>query len=494
MKRSVIFPGGGMRVAYQAGVFRALSEAGLEFFHGDGSSGGIMNLAMHLSGLSAPEMCERWQTLNVHDFASLEKFDELVLGPESIALSSSDGVRNKVYPHLGIDAAKIRACTATAGSFNVCDFANKTLVTVPHTEVTLDHLVAGISLPIFMPPVMIGGQAYTDSVWIKDANLIEAVRRGAEEIWVIWAVGNTAEYAHGWFRQYVHMIEMAANGSLIADLAAIAGVNGEIAAGRSPYGQTGPIRVHLVHPEFPLPLDPDYFLGRIDGPTLVAMGYADGCRYLANQPADGIALTSDATRMQEPGEGLTFREKMSGSFFYGATDPQAPPPAGAAARPIVLHATIQIDDAESFLTDPEHPGRLVGSVESPEWGNAPIVAGEFNLFVPDPGTTWRLMVYTARFNVNGQMRYFAGRKIAGRSSVLGVWHETTTLYTTLHDGSDDSAPIIGAGVLSLGVSDLVAMLETMHATWASHPIAVLERFGKVFLGGLWESYFHHITR
>ena len=61
-RRSLILAGGGMRVAYQAGVLRALHEAGLSFFHADGTSGGTINLAMLLSGLSPEEMSERWRT------------------------------------------------------------------------------------------------------------------------------------------------------------------------------------------------------------------------------------------------------------------------------------------------------------------------------------------------------------------------------------------------------------------------------------------------
>ena len=59
-----------MRVAWQAGVLLALEEAGLTFAHADGTSGGTINLAMLLSGRSPLEMCERWRTLRVRDFAS----------------------------------------------------------------------------------------------------------------------------------------------------------------------------------------------------------------------------------------------------------------------------------------------------------------------------------------------------------------------------------------------------------------------------------------
>ncbi|MBV9707442.1 MAG: patatin-like phospholipase family protein [Chloroflexi bacterium] len=53
-----------MRVAYQAGVVRALIKAGLCFAHADSTSGGIINPAMLFAGLSPVEMCDRWRTLH----------------------------------------------------------------------------------------------------------------------------------------------------------------------------------------------------------------------------------------------------------------------------------------------------------------------------------------------------------------------------------------------------------------------------------------------
>ena len=46
-RRSLILAGGGLKVALQAGVLQVwLDEAGLEFDHVDGASGGVFNLAM----------------------------------------------------------------------------------------------------------------------------------------------------------------------------------------------------------------------------------------------------------------------------------------------------------------------------------------------------------------------------------------------------------------------------------------------------------------
>jgi len=55
-KRALILAGGRMRVAYQAGVIRALIESGLRFVHADRTSGGTINLDMLFSGLSPSEM------------------------------------------------------------------------------------------------------------------------------------------------------------------------------------------------------------------------------------------------------------------------------------------------------------------------------------------------------------------------------------------------------------------------------------------------------
>ncbi len=231
-RRSLILAGGSMRVAYQAGAVRALLERGLRFHHADGTSGGTMNLAMLLSGLTPEDMCQRWRTLDVGDFVSLLPLRMYARGPADLpALGGAEGVVRRVFPHLGIDLDRIRAARGIQGTFNVCNYTNKTSEVIPHQELELPLLVAAISLPIFMPPVPHKGCLYVDSVWIRDANLLEAVRQGSQEIWVVWCIGNTGEYRNGAFNQYVHMIEMSANGNLFKELEQIAALNERIAAG-----------------------------------------------------------------------------------------------------------------------------------------------------------------------------------------------------------------------------------------------------------------------
>jgi predicted acylesterase/phospholipase RssA len=286
-----------MRVAYQAGVLLALEEEGLSFFHADGTSGGTMNLAMLLSGLSPAEMCERWRTLDVKGFVSFLPLKKYLRSLNWPAFGGADGLRNRVYPHLGIDVERIRAAQGIEGTFNVCDYTDKTNWAVPHREVDQDLLVAGVSLPMLMPAVERDGKLYVDSVWIKDANPTEAVRRGAEELWLVWCIGNTTTYRDGAFNQYVHMIEMSADG----------GLNEELAHLRAQLGTELPA-LHVIKPEYPLPLDPDFYLGRIDANALVAMGYRDAKRYLASpSPAE---WGPSATKMRDQPPGAAFVEKV----------------------------------------------------------------------------------------------------------------------------------------------------------------------------------------
>ena len=276
-----------MRVAYQAGVLAALEQAGLRFQHVDGSSGGTMNLSMLLSGLDGAEICQRWRTLRQRHFGAplpWRAYGSL----RWPALGSADGLREQVFPHLGIDPALIRRAAGVIGTYNVCNFAAKTAEVVEHPDVDLDLLVAAVSLPVLMPAVERFGTPYTDAVRIRDSNVPEAVARGSDDIWLVWCIGNTATYHNGLFRQYVHMIEMAANGSLLRDLGYVA-----------EHWPKRPVRLHVIKPEYPLPLDPAYFTGQIDAATLIALGYADARRYLDSPAPLTAPWQPGVTQMRE---------------------------------------------------------------------------------------------------------------------------------------------------------------------------------------------------
>ncbi|RYZ38925.1 MAG: patatin-like phospholipase family protein [Myxococcaceae bacterium] len=488
-RRSLVLAGGGMRVAWQAGVLRALMDAGLGFAHADGTSGGIITLAMWLSGQSPAEMCERWRTLRVKDFVSLLPLDAYARPWKLDALGDADGIIERVFPHLGIDLDAVRANRERVGTFNVCDFGRKTNEAFVHTDVDRDLLVAGISLPLFMPPVQKDGRLFLDSVWIQDANVMEAVHRGADEVWIVWCIGNTPEYGSGFFRQYVHMIELSANGALFAQLEQVRELNARILAGEQVPGHPGPITVHLIKPERPLPLDPDFYAGHVTASTLVDQGYSDACRYLRMAAPEGLPLNPEITQMTESAPELTFRETMSGPLALGATDPEAGAHDGRSTL-FTMHCTISIDDMDAFIRDASHAARLVAHIQYPPLGDdLPVREGSFNLFRPTDDPQTQIMSYGLNFRAHGREYYLEGTKTLHDDAGPDLWRDTTRLYCHLHEGTDARGPVVGSGILVLGLRELLQLVTSMRSSREGvEGLQIISRFGKLFMGALWDLY------
>src|SRR5439155_22884875 len=92
-----------------------------------------------------------------------------------------------------------------------------------------------------------------------------------------------------------------ANGGLIEELEHI----------HAEAGSAAP-RLHVIKPEYPLPLDPDFYLGRIDAAALLASGYRDAKKYLASRSDGGVPYDSNATRMRDPVPGAAFADRLTG--------------------------------------------------------------------------------------------------------------------------------------------------------------------------------------
>ena len=123
-----------------------------------------MNLSMLLCGQDSDEMGQRWRELRQRDFAAPLPWRDYLGTLRWPALSGAQGVREKVFPQLGIDPDVIRRATGVVGTYNVCNFATKTAEVVEHRDIDLDLLVAAVSLPMLMPAVVRRGTPYTDAV------------------------------------------------------------------------------------------------------------------------------------------------------------------------------------------------------------------------------------------------------------------------------------------------------------------------------------------
>ena len=428
-----------MRVSYQAGVMAALDEAGLKFHHVDGTSGGTINLSMVLSGLPVADICERWRTLDPRHFVAPLRWLDYVRSPHWPGLGGADGLRKRVFPHLGIDPSAIRAVDGVTGTYNVANFATKSAEVIEHTEVDPDLLVAGVSLPVLTPAVLRNGTPYTDAVWIRDSNVPEAVRRGSDEAWLVWCIGNSAQYRTGLFRQYVHMIEMAATGSLLGDLGRMA---------EHPIGKH--LRLHVIKPDRPLPLDPAYFFGRIDAATLIDMGYQDAVRYLRDPHPLTAPWPSDLTRMQESAPAVQARVDLEGPFAFGPVDPDAGAAAGR-AQGTSRRAHLCLEGPAGGPNDATTM-RALGHLDASGWPARTLISegsarlGGIPPFELDLSCT-----------VGGQAVRI--RAVTGRGG----------LAVRVHDRA--AGAVLGAGLVSFGLNELLATARSIHPTNSTSTLA-----------------------
>jgi hypothetical protein len=193
--------------------------------------------------------------------------------------------------------------------------------------------------------------------------------------------------------------------------------------------------------------------------------------------------------IQDSAPEVFFRETMSGGLALGTTDPTR----GAAQgrrTPFTFHAIILVDDVGDFIENPEHTARLVARVSSAHFGKGLIVdQGRFNLFRPGNAPETRLMTYGLPFESGDHAYFLSGIKTVHDDRGWDLWHDTTRLSCQLHEGEDERGPVVGAGILSLGLGDVLALIASMGSSLlGDEGLQARLRFGRFFLGSLWDLY------
>ena len=496
-KRSLILAGGGLKVCYQAGVLQVwLDEAGLTFDHADGASGGTFNLAMYCQGMTGRQIADNWR--NLDPFLPVD-INLSGVWPFSRSLFTTDNLRNRVLPFWGIDWQKIRQ-SPRAGTFNVFNFSKKQLEVIPQSQMSEDLQIAAVSLPMWFPPVTIGGDTYIDSVYISDANVEEAIRRGADEIWAIWTVSRKNEWRDGFVNVYFQIIETVADTNFFSWWKRIEENNRRIAAGET--GEFGRhITQHLIEAEVPVHYLLNFSKDRMA--EAVNQGVEDArawcrARNIPLQPGQPMPKPP-AT----PKTSLTFTEEMTG-FVAGMRQPpatheeyEAAAAAGkSAGGKLMFHLDVSAQDVDAFITSPAHETRADGYVESPLFGGRrPVANGTVNLFVNQADPERKNMRYRLFFtSADGRDFTLVGFKDIDGPTLASMWTETTTLYTDVLEGhvpAGQNGTVVASGVLVIRPQDFVFKqlfsFRTQGPSVAAR-LSALNRFGAMFFGKIWDVY------
>ncbi|GEM_PF-558680 len=201
---------------------------------------------------------------------------------------------------------------------------------------------------------------------------------------------------------------------------------------------------------------------------------------------------------QEPSVGLRFTESMRGYFSLNVRGEDEYAKGDARGRgensPFVFVLTVQSEDLDKFIEDPKHPASLVGTVMAPKLSEhgLTVLGGEFNLFVKDPDDPdRRTMEYRMTLRArDGRNFYVVGYKKIRDEPGADLWADTTTLYITVHEGTEQGE-VIGKGLLRIHKEDFIQQLasaQVLRAPDRLQEILGLQRFAALFMGELFHLY------
>jgi hypothetical protein len=486
-KRALILAGGGLKVAFQAGVLQVwLDEAGQQFHLADGASGGVFNLAMWCTGKTGTEIADAWRQTNPLDFVSVN--------PRPwVAVSSLERFRRKVLPTWGIDWQNIERPNAT---FNVYNFSRHELQTRRPDQMNDEWLLACVSLPMWFPPVRIDGDLYIDSVYATDANLEAAIHSGANELWVMWTVSKRGRWRNGFVNQYFQIIENAAVWRLKDVKRRIEASNAAISAGgEGEFCQH--IELKILCAEVPLHYLLAFSADRLH--EAVELGVQQARAWCADN--DIPLPNAPPLRPRRDPTHLRFTERMGGTMAFCADTPERGARAGAeSGTDLAVRLTVDVGGVRRFLADPRHGAQLTGWVISDALGGRlPVESGVFNLFVHEQDPKLRKMLYRVFFRDRaGHMLTLKGEKLVPRVSAPHIWRDPTTLFThvlrgRIEPGGDADAEVAAAGIVRITPPGLLLQLLSFRASGPGRVrvvagIGLVGRFFAFFVGTLARIY------
>ncbi|MFN2504051.1 MAG: patatin-like phospholipase family protein [Acidimicrobiales bacterium] len=492
--------GGGTKVAFQAGVLQVwLDEAGLEFDHADGASGGVFNLAMWCQGMTGTQIADNWR--NNRPLRGVDpNLGQWLRGPHAESLFRLGRFRRNVLTEWGIDWDRIRS-TARQATFNLYNFSRHRHEVLTPDQMDEDRLISAVSLPMWFQPVPIDGDTYIDAVFVSDANLEESIRRGGDELWVIWTVSQRGEWYDGFAANYFQMIEAMANGQLRAMVKRIDESNRRIEKGEhSEFDR--PITVKMLRAEVPLHYLMNFTRDRMA--AAVELGVKAGRQWCTEEgiplrPAAPAAPLPGARR--EPPSTVSFTEEMAGHLGLGHTDFEHGEREGRQqGTALMFRLTITADDLPRFIVEPAHEAVAVGWVVCEALGGRlPVERGVFNLFVDQADPSDKRMLYQLWFrDGSGRPLTLAGHKVVRDHAGLDMWRDTTTLFTHIVDGHVTlaeaaqlgPAALVGAGIIRISPAAFARQLTTFRSTGADAAgrVTGLFRFTRLFMGDLWDVY------
>jgi cholesterol oxidase len=197
------------------------------------------------------------------------------------------------------------------------------------------------------------------------------------------------------------------------------------------------------------------------------------------------------------GPGIEFTETMRGFLARGVTDDyqRGFERGRETGSPFEFTVTVTVDDVDRMIKDPQHTGRMTGTVRAPavSTDGLTVQEGHFHLLVRDPDAplTRRMVYRLSLTGADGAPYYMEGFKLIHDDKGIDIWADTTTLYVDLHEGSDARGTLLGKGMVHIKLKDFHKQLLGMRAINTSSKlegVKALAKFGRFFSGALSEMF------
>ncbi|MFC4992807.1 GMC oxidoreductase [Rubritalea tangerina] len=197
-----------------------------------------------------------------------------------------------------------------------------------------------------------------------------------------------------------------------------------------------------------------------------------------------------------PKLGIEFTETMKGFWNPGSTEFQEGYNIGKEGD-TRIEFTLQIDsdDLDTLIDTPAHPARISGTLTAPALSPEPLTVtdGVFQLFneVKNEVETRHMTYSMCATSETGHTYFFHGYKEIRADGFLDIWHDTSTLYSSIYEGENANGNLLGRGILHIAPKDFMVQMTTMkvtHADSLEQRLEALTRFGKFFAGTLWDIY------
>lgn len=183
-KKGLVLSGGGGRGAYQAGVYKYLTEKQFIPEVISGTSVGAINAVALGCGLGAEELIALWKTINVGKVMKYRFFQMIVdfflnrLSP----IADPAPLEEFLKQNLNFDTLRTNETKVYISATNII---NGQLEIFSNKEIGVKHILASAAIPLVFPWQKIGDHVYWDGGLMANTPILPLIERDIRDIVVI---------------------------------------------------------------------------------------------------------------------------------------------------------------------------------------------------------------------------------------------------------------------------------------------------------------------